>query len=268
MNDKARLLSITSFTIYSILNGIIYQWSFWGNFEINIMQFISINDLLPSIAFSVALPITFLVLYTFLMSLIVESKLFNKTIDFISDQDLNSKASDIILTSEIKKNKTSFFRSNFLYVVLFIVCVIALTFLVLLYYKNPDIGLKNIIMIGVCYSLGTILYKSENIRRSLGKHFMPIIVIISLIPFIMVASGAVNARKIQKGEDTFIVKSEEACSKNKNEKYRYIANISDKAFAYSLTDNSICIFKYNSLLLTKEKKPKNAEPIPPTSNRP
>jgi hypothetical protein len=87
------------------------------------------------------------------------------------------------------------------------------------------------------------------------------IFILCFIPVACYLWGYVNSTKILKGRDTLLVQSDGQCKSAPNTQYRYISSISDKAFAISLTDGSICIFKYNSLKLTPEKKTIKLEPL-------
>ena len=70
-----------------------------------------------------------------------------------------------------------------------------------------------------------------------------------------------NSTDILLGRHTLLVKSDTQCKSSDNTKYRYISSISDKAFALSLKDGSICIFKYNHLELIPEKKAQFTEAL-------
>ncbi|WP_417654521.1 hypothetical protein, partial [Klebsiella oxytoca] len=61
MAITVKALSWTSFTAYAIANGLIYSWSFWRAFDINVLQYSAINDLLPSILFSIIIPILLII---------------------------------------------------------------------------------------------------------------------------------------------------------------------------------------------------------------
>ncbi|WP_224376697.1 hypothetical protein, partial [Klebsiella michiganensis] len=61
MSITVKALSWTSFTAYAIANGLTYSWSFWRAFDINVLQYSAINDLLPSILFSIIIPILLII---------------------------------------------------------------------------------------------------------------------------------------------------------------------------------------------------------------
>jgi len=252
MNNQIRILSLATFTLYSIFNGIIYQWSFWDYFNINIMQYISINDLLPSIAISIALPIAALGAYVFIASLFINSEFFGRAIEsrinkVVLYNDNFEKSGRYEIESHATKIKPKF--------ILILVFILAVLFCLLAYaYRATPLSIiKNLVILILCVSIWHFLLGVKELRASFGKYAFPIILTLSMMPQVMLVSGTVNARYILKGKNSFIVKSESICKKdNKNEKFRFIANVSDKAFAYSLTDNSLCIFKYESLTLIKE----------------
>lgn len=78
--------------------------------------------------------------------------------------------------------------------------------------------------------------------------------ILCFMPVFFLSRGVFEGDKILAGENTFLVESNSLCSSKENDKYRYIDVMADKAFALSLKDNSICIFKFENLKLIRENK--------------
>ena len=115
--------------------------------------------------------------------------------------------------------------------------------------------------------VGFALYNSNETKGAYGKYEVPIIVILAMMPCIMFLSGTINAEKILNGRNSLIVKSSSLCSKKEEDKFRYIANVADKVFSYSIADKSICIFKYDSIILIKESLTENISPEPTQLNQ-
>lgn len=251
MNNQIKIFSLTTFSIYSVINGIIYQWSFWDEFNVNIMQFMSINDLLPSIAISIALPVAILAAYSCFMSIIFSHRVFGKIFN-VKKGDCPSNQVEMLNSIQITIPSSS--KKENVFIAMFVViCVIAICVYSAHLYSTGNF--KETVMFAVACLIMIFLIKTEVIINSLGNYAFQSILIISLMPHLMCASGIVNAERIQNGKNSYIVKSASICKKeNKNEKFRFIANVSDKAFAYSLSDKSICIFKYDTLMLIKESE--------------
>ncbi|MCQ8231772.1 hypothetical protein [Pectobacterium carotovorum] len=64
--------------------------------------------------------------------------------------------------------------------------------------------------------------------------------------------GILDAKDILSGKNTFLVESNVSCSPNKEQKFRYISTLSSNGFAYAPSDNSLCVFKYEYMKLSKE----------------
>lgn len=273
MNNKIKFFSLATFSLYSILNAVIYQWAFWDTFDVNIMQFMSINDLLPSIAFSVALPIAILGFYASVVSLLFQKNIFSKiSSPFMTHKEENSTSPRIFisknLTAEITLAPLPVQRSSHRKKVFSFLALLVTCFSGYLLYISPKDGLKVIIALGICISIMRLLMKSREFIESLGNLALPIMVVVCSMPHVMCVSAITNANNILKKDDNYLVKSDSLCMKDdKSEKFRYIANVGDKAFAFSLTDKSICIFKYDKLRLIKEKSLINHTLTPLPLNR-
>ncbi|WNY85633.1 hypothetical protein [Leclercia adecarboxylata] len=237
MNVKINFYSWAAFSAYSIFNGLIYSWAFWNKFDINILQYTSIQDLLPSIIFLIALPIAAIILYFIFMYY------WNKVNDRIWKITFKVIHSNYSPSRPYNLKKILDFSQN----------AIAITGTALALILAP-----NSIRITIAITLGLLaIYKLIQIRTTflseLGEYRNVALLVLATIPAIIILLAEYNADKILNGKDTFIVKSDSLCTSESNNRYRYIASISDKAFSISTIDGSICIFKYNYLKLTREK---------------
>ncbi|HDZ8014066.1 TPA: hypothetical protein RUS85_004733 [Citrobacter amalonaticus] len=246
MNLKINFYSWAAFSAYSIFNGLIYSWAFWNKFDINILQYTSIQDLLPSIIFLIALPIAVLILYFIFMYYWnkINDRIWKITFKAIHSIYLPSRPYNLKKILDLFQNVT----------------IIIGTVLVLILVPNS-------IRITIAIILGLLaIYKLIQLRTTflseLGEYRNVALLILATIPAIIILLAEYNADKILSGKDTFIVKSDSSCTSDSNNNYRYIASISDKAFSISTIDGSICIFKYNYLKLTREKATEVKDEIP------
>ncbi|MEN4714936.1 hypothetical protein [Pantoea agglomerans] len=224
----------------------------------------SINDLLPSIAISIAIPIAILAAYSLFMSLIFSNRVFGKIFNVKQGDDpstLIEMLNNVQLTVPSSSKKGKAFIA-----IIAILCVITLGIYTVYLFSTGNF--KELVMLIVAGLLMNFLIKTELVINNLGNYAFQSILLISLMPHLMCASGIMNAERIQKGNNSYIVKSSSICKKeNKYEKFRFIANVSDKAFAYSLSDKSICIFKYDALMLIKESELKENTQSPLRSDQ-
>lgn len=233
MKTKSVFFSWAGFTLYAILNGMIYQWSFWSNFNINIMEFISVNDILPSIAISIALPAFASVIFIYFLNLVLKDDVVEKV----------NNAAYIVPKVKFKLSVRTLLN------VLLVSCFASIL------YRDLELGIKICCAGFLTLAMIRFFYSNYDFLSSLGKYRKLVIVILSTAPILMFMAGLVNARMIIDGKKSILVLSNSECLKNsgdKNEKFRYIATVSDKAFAMSLYDKSICVFKFDYLKLMKE----------------
>jgi len=109
----------------------------------------------------------------------------------------------------------------------------------------------------IAYCTINFLNYKTNFLVSLKRKRRAAIIIICLIPFICGSWATKNAYNIIHGNDTLLIDADTKCNSAMGTQYRYISSLSDKAFALSLKDGSICVFKYNYLKLTPENKTYN-----------
>ncbi|MCE9979204.1 hypothetical protein, partial [Leclercia adecarboxylata] len=62
MNIELKITLWALASAYALGNSFIYSWTFWTAFDINILQFASITDIIPSIIYNLILPFAILVL--------------------------------------------------------------------------------------------------------------------------------------------------------------------------------------------------------------
>ncbi|MEG5563780.1 hypothetical protein UXQ08_09620 [Enterobacter ludwigii] len=98
------------------------------------------------------------------------------------------------------------------------------------------------------------LQKKTTLFSDKGKFRDLYIAAVIMLPLIVYMVAHYKVETIKTGLNSYIVTSDSDCVKVNNERFRYISSIGDKAFAYSLEDGSLCVFKYNYLHLIDENK--------------
>lgn len=237
MELKKKILSLTSLSIYSILNCMIYLWVFWGFFNVQIMDFISINDLLPSVAITIAAPAFIYIIYVFTINKIISK---------------NSEKIKKHLTHKIPKTKIKTSPVSI---------GLAIAFIPICYnlFHAPALTLKFIFFVVLSFFIIELLVKNEHFSMEFGTYSRQLRIIIGSTPMLMFISAAFNATTILEDKTPSIVESNSPCLK-KNVDYIYIGTVSDKAFAYSKNDKSICIFKFDYLKIKKRGNEADNEP--------
>jgi hypothetical protein len=125
----------------------------------------------------------------------------------------------------------------------------------IIYLLCSDDELKRRIGIGFILSALVFFFipEKESILKILpGKNKSLLFGIICYLPTIFFSKGVYNGEEILNGKNSFLVESNSKCTSSNSTKYRYIDTLSDKVFAMSLADNSICIFKYDYIKLSRE----------------
>ncbi|HFK5794468.1 TPA: hypothetical protein ACG0DR_002861 [Enterobacter asburiae] len=233
---------------YALFNSFIYSMSFWSVFDIDILQFASLTDLIPSIIYTLTLPFIMLVTILIFTEL---WKLLRIRIEITIHRLLSSYSLE-----ESKVRHYSVLLTNIAFI------LIAFISLIILLLNTPDtpssekIPTKEIIKLAVpffvtVFIIFLIVEKTSFIANVSYRRL--IIFCLCSLPATSNFWAIINSQKILRGNNTFLVKSDSQCKSSPETKYRYISSISDKAFALSLKDGSICIFKYNHLELIPEK---------------
>lgn len=246
MKINLKSQSCLMFYAYCIANGLLYSLVFWGEFNINILQYASPYDLLPSIIFIVILPLILFGIYLSINALIIH---YNEKADIY----FNNKK-----TKAYKNIKLALGLSAYAFIVFW-------TFYTIFF--KSDFNRYFSIAIIVIYAIFYYVRNKTVLLSDKGKYRDLYFAIIIAVPLAISMVAHYRAEGIKLGYYTYIVDSDSDCTKNSDGKFRYIASIGDKAFAYSLKDDSLCVFKYNYLHLSDEKKlrqkERQAKQIPP-----
>ncbi|WP_448674783.1 hypothetical protein [Enterobacter hormaechei] len=244
VNGKIRITLWASFIAYGILNAIIYSWFFWRKFNVNIMHFATISDLIPFIVYAMAVPIL-LIFITFLFLSVWElviGHVFPKIGVLAQRYNINSICIPLV---------------KCLITLSFVFGLLCTIFLIYPGYNlevmlNDEsgwikglIGFSSAILGGVLSRVTTFLPEVHKLRSIIFCLFLA-------IPGLTYAFADDQAGFIIKGINTFIITSKVDCEPRQGETFRYISTISDKTFALSLLDGSVCIYKYSHLRLQKE----------------
>lgn len=246
VNGKVKITLWASLIAYGVLNSIIYSWFFWSKFNVNIMHFATINDLIPLIIYTMALPL--LLMFITFLSLRIWELVVNYTFPII----------DIL----VYRYSINTFLTILIKIILTLLFVFTVFFILHLIYPyfNLDVMLNDEsgfikALIGFCSAiLGLILSRVKTFLPEVEKHRWVIFCFFLAIPGLTYAFADDQAGFILKGIDTFIISSKVDCEQKQGEKFRYISTISDKTIALSLLDGSICVYKYTHLRLQKEEK--------------
>lgn len=234
---------------YALANSFIYSWTFWTEFDVNILQFASFTDILPSIIYTLTVP--FIIVISSMIATDIWTKVNNKMESTLGD----------VFGKYIKHYKRVKLYSNILSASVFIIGISIAAFSLIkgstsrppsepLPFKET---IKLVLSLLITFAaIIFIISKTSFLERI--KHRNLIIFCICLLPVTSYVWAISNSKDILMGRNTLLVKSDTQCKSSDNTDYRYISSISDKAFSLSLKDGSICIFKYNHLELIPEKK--------------
>jgi len=258
MNIELKITLWALACAYAILNSFIYSWSFWSAFDINILQFASFSDIFPSIIYTITIPCILAIIS--LTAAEFWERIQRKTYSIL-EKRIPVYASHYGFINKIRE----FFSSP-------IMAVISLIFIVILYIHNKkpatpqefassDFG-QVIIPISLSFLVFFIILNKTSFLKGLIIPRQLCIIIICLLPSVSFIWGHANSSDIKNGKHTFLVESEGKCKSPSDVKYRYISSISDKVFAMSLSDSSVCIFKYESLKLTPENRIAHMNALP------
>ncbi|MGA4618723.1 hypothetical protein ACTM71_02390 [Citrobacter portucalensis] len=236
--EKKTILNSTFISAYLLFSSASYLWGFWGHFEVNIFNYIGVSDIIKSVIWPMAIT---LVMY-----------LIQVAMNVYNSPKPNSTLKLSGLSGE-QKAKNILSHSYLLIMLLIVVGAVVYTLAT---------GNKMQRYAAVGWIIAVIVF-CATMKNSELMDYIPFknktltYSIIIFMPVLFLTRGVSEGERILSGKDTFIIESKSLCPGTENSKYRYIDVISDKAFALSLKDNSICIFKYDYLKLTKERSPTN-----------
>lgn len=225
------------FSAYAITNGLIYSWAFWSTFKVNILQYVTVYDLMASIIYLIAGPFAIFVIY----SIFVRVGFLATPVPKITPK-LSTNTTPPKLALRLK-----YYLNN-----VFNLLSFAFYYFMTVTTYNDSIGYKKLIVLFLIFL--PIMMMLLNITSAVYKDKIPfnsvVLSVIIAAPFFLFLNAKSKADDIINGRDTFLVQSDSECLSNN--KFRYISTIGDKAFAISLNDNSLCVFKYNYLKLIEE----------------
>ncbi len=256
MNIELKITLWALACAYALVNSFIYSWTFWTAFDVNILQFASISDIIPSIIYTLTIPFI----------LVILSMVSNEI--WVRFTDKVESIIDDLLGSHIKNyNKI---KSTAIILTPFIFCIVIGVACILIVKSSParlpsdPIEIKKILKLVTPFIIAFIaiyfiIFKTKFLSPI--KYRRVLIFCICFLPVTSYIWAIANSTDILLGRNTLLVKSDTQCKSSDNTKYRYISSISDKAFALSLKDGSICIFKYNQLELIPEEKAQFTEAL-------
>ncbi|EHF4929183.1 TPA: hypothetical protein ACPY1R_002214 [Enterobacter hormaechei subsp. xiangfangensis] len=234
---------------YALGNSFIYSWTFWTAFDINILQFASLTDIIPSIIYNLILPFIAVALSVILAE------------SWVKLQVRIERVIDEYLSMYIKNyEKIKFYSrliTSFIFAVGALIAAVYSAKATTDRFPSGEIPWLDIMKLFIpMFSTLIITYIVIEKTPILSgiKYRRILLFCLCIIPLVSYLWAKINSDKILKGKNTFIVKSDTQCKSTPETEFRYISSISDKAFALSLKDGSICIFKYNNLELIPESK--------------
>ncbi|WP_227732081.1 hypothetical protein [Yersinia proxima] len=229
---KINFVSGAIISAYLLACGSLYLWGFWLNFDLNILQFVDTTDILKA----TLIPVIGTVV------LFLGQALLNQY-----SAPTNEQTKRFITAGGIFKAYV-FFQ----YGILIAVTVIAVSTITYNFITGDKPIKYRSIAIVVSSVVFWLLIAKSNFLHELSRYRGVAIMFISFLPTVFFYNGIGDGKKIISGVDTYLVDTNINCSGDKNHKFRYIANLSNKLFSLSLTDNSLCIQNYEYLHLIKE----------------
>jgi hypothetical protein len=226
----------------ALFSGISYLWGFWVNFDINILSYVALTDIVKASVYPALPAIAVLAFYSAMDGYNSMSK--KKYDDYVEEGG---------------------FYKGFTYFVLFY--GIAMTLLGLgnaiyiLVIETGYLKLKGVYpLISIVLFLYIILSNKFLMKIPVNLRVF-IVSIICFLPTYLFHKGYTNGVLAADHESAgFYIQGKGYCSSSEKEKFRYISVIGSKLFSYSSKDNSICITKAEDFRLIKYNvKPKVEE---------
>lgn len=249
MNIELKITLWALACAYALANSFIYSWTFWSAFDINILQFASFTDIIPSIIYTLTVPF-----------IVVISSMLGAGIWKVIDRKMEGIIEGY-LSPHIKNYDKIKAYSGILATIIFILAIGIVSNYIIK--TNPTRFhsnkfewkefMKIMLPFIITYALVFWITKKTSFISNY-KHRSLIIFCICILPITSYVWAIANSKDILRGRNTLLVKSDSQCNSSKDTHYRYISSISDKAFALSLKDGSVCIFKYNHLELISENR--------------
>lgn len=224
-----------TFSGYILFCSFLYLWGFWRHFEINILQFVDTSDIakasiIPAIP-AVAMFVVVSILNAYSTPTAADTKKYI---------DAGGAFKKYIIGVKIY------------YIVLSLSVWIPNTYIIFTGSSSEKI-------MSISWMLSSVLFVFLEMKTSIFQELSEklrsfSILTICLLPTIFLVRGDSDGYNVVKGIDTYLVTANVGCSENKNEQFRYIATLSNKAFSISLDNGSLCIQDFEYLHLIKESK--------------
>ncbi|MGG8095883.1 hypothetical protein PGO14_09885 [Klebsiella aerogenes] len=232
---KINLLSGAAATGYLMICSSLYLWVFWLHFDINILQFIDAADIIKAAAIP-SIPL-------------ISIMIFNIALQQYNVVDAETREKYKAAGGGFKAYSYAA-TAYIIFIVLFGLGVLSFSVYNLFTGTVPTKYASAALLIGCFFTY--YLISKEKLFEDFGKLRLLVIVFLCYFPSHLMHQAIGDAKDIIAGKDTFLVSSNLSCSKNKRDKFRYIATLSDKVFSLNLTDQSLCIQHYEFLSLIRE----------------
>lgn len=240
---------------YAYLCGVLYSYAFWDNIDINLIQFLSLSDILNSLLLPSIL--TLPIIFSFIIVIYFMTPT-QKEENYITRENIKK----IYNEHNLKSILNTLCRNKLIVLNAIVSLVALLTQIILIIELIINFGKAMLITFLILIISSIITYLSRNvISKYLGSLKFSILILIPTLPTLSYYIGTTDSIKITSGEDYYIIETIPSCSSDGNERFRYLATTSDKIFAISEKDNSICVSRYHTIKLIKKNKFKNKNSI-------
>lgn len=257
MKKNKTLSLIITPLIYAYICGGLYSYAFWDNIDINLLQFLSIADIVSSLILPAAISLPeiiglCIVLYIFIPRIKSSTNKNIKVNTSKNDHSINNNfSSGKKISLNLILNITIIFS-------FFIAPLISYIYFMIIFGK---VMIVSFIVTILSFIVSLILKYKTDIFSFLGIFRNVAFIICIVIPSLSYYIGSEDSRNIISGVDYYIIETTPSCSSDTSEKFRYLATASDKTFAISEKNNSICVSKYHTIRLIKKSQLKNLEPV-------
>ncbi|MCJ8352387.1 hypothetical protein [Moritella sp.] len=217
----------------SLFSGISYLWGFWLSFDINILSFVALTDIVKASVYPTLPAIGILAAYSAMDGINAVSK---------------EQQSIMISEGGFAKGFSYFFTGWCIFLAVF-------SFGNAIYTAFTETGymrLRGIYpLIGLALFFYTVLSNKFVMKVPMNLRVF-IISIICFLPVVSFNKGFSNGQLAANHEEKgFYLESKGYCSSSKTEKFRYISNFGSRIFTISSKDNSICVSKSDEFKLIK-----------------
>ncbi|CNH79258.1 Uncharacterised protein [Yersinia frederiksenii] len=235
---KINFMSGAIVSAYLLICGVLYLWGFWMHFGLNILQFVDTSDIVKA----TLIPVVGAIIMFIVQALLNEY-----------NAPKSEQTKRFIQAGGVFK-----IYAYFQYTLVILMGVGAVLLLGYALFTVDRFERYCIYALGLGFVVFYMIQSKTTFLSELNQARGLVLFITSLLPALFFSHGIFDGKNVFQGVNTYLVDTNTPCSENKNEKFRYIANLSNKMFSLSLADGSICIQNYEYLRLKKE----NAKPEP------